>query len=196
MSSASLRPAVFFDRDGVLNHDRGFVHSREHFAWIDGAREAVRACNDRGFYTFIVTNQSGIGRGLYTEAEMHAVHDHLAAELVACGARIDDIRYCPYHPEATDPAYLRDSDWRKPQPGMILDLLRRWPIERSDSFLVGDRETDIAAAAAAGIRGYLFPGGNLLEFIAPLLAPRRAAGSSRTKPARHNNRASTTAKGA
>jgi D-glycero-D-manno-heptose 1,7-bisphosphate phosphatase len=105
---------------------------------------------------------------------VRTVHAHMKAELAAVGAHIDDIRYCPYRPEGTVPAYCRASDWRKPELGMILDLLRCWPVDRRASFLIGDKESDVTAATAAGIKGHLFPGGNLLRFIAPLLQARIA----------------------
>ncbi len=171
--SVLRRPAAFLDRDGVLNEDTGYVHLSDQVRWIDGARETVRWLNDAGYFVFIVTNQAGVARGLYSEDHVNDLHDWMNQELRKIGAHIDCVEFSPYHPEGTVERYRRVSDLRKPAPGMIKKLLAEWPVDASQSFLVGDRPTDIEAATAAGIRGRLFTGGSLLDFVRTLAPPRR-----------------------
>lgn len=167
---APRRPALFLDRDGVINADTGYPWRAADIIWTEGVFEALALARQRGFQIFVVTNQSGVARGLYREEDVRALHAWMAERLAAAGATVDDWRYCPYHPEASVAAYRMGHPWRKPSPGMILDLLQQWPIDRGGSLLIGDQETDMAAAQAAGIKAYLFKGGNLLAFVRGLPA--------------------------
>ncbi len=180
---ARRRPAVFLDRDGVLNIDRGYVHRPEQLEWVRGAKEAVKLLNDLGYYLFVVTNQAGVAKGHYQEEAVGTLHRWMARELAAAGASIDDWRYCLFHPEGSIAAFRGEHQWRKPSPGMLLDLFERWPIEREGSFLIGDKISDIEAATAAGIPGYLFEGGDLMEFLqSNRLLPSSAEGGPPAQP--------------
>jgi len=163
------RRALFLDRDGVINVDHGHVGTRDRFEWMPGARDAIRAATVAGWHVFVITNQSGVARRLYDEAAVSALHGWMTDEVRRAGGTIDDIRYCPFHPEGVVPAYRKVSDWRKPAPGMLLDLMRAWELERDRCLLIGDQDSDMAAAEAAGIEALRFSGGNLLEFIRPSL---------------------------
>ncbi|MDE2005211.1 MAG: HAD-IIIA family hydrolase [Rhodospirillales bacterium] len=162
------RNALFLDRDGVLNRDLGHVGSRARWEWMPGAQAAVRAATARGWHVFVVTNQSGVARGFYTEDDVRDLMVWAADSLRQAGGTIDDWRFCPYHPEAPLADYRRESGWRKPEPGMILDLIRAWTLDPAGCVLVGDQPSDLAAARAAGIAAHLFSGGDLAEFVAPL----------------------------
>ncbi|MGY4619550.1 D,D-heptose 1,7-bisphosphate phosphatase [Bradyrhizobium sp. USDA 4472] len=159
------RPAVFFDRDGVLNHDSGYAYEADKLEWIDGAREAVKAVNDAGYFAFVITNQSGIARGYYEEQHVVALHRWMADQMAMIGAHVDAFEYCPDHPDGTIARYCRASDRRKPAPGMITDLVARFPVDMSRSLVIGDKASDLEAAEAAGIAGHLFEGGNLEAFV-------------------------------
>jgi D,D-heptose 1,7-bisphosphate phosphatase len=166
------RAAVFFDRDGTLNVDDGYTHRPQDLTLLPGAIAAVKRVNDLGHYAFLVTNQSGVARGYFTESDVTAFNAELQRRLRAAGAHLDDIRYCPDHPEGTVARYRQLSDWRKPGPGMLLDLMRLWPVRPEASLVVGDKDSDVAAAEAAGLRGVLYSGGNLDDLLAPHLPPR------------------------
>ena len=160
-----MNGVVFLDRDGVINADIGYLWRREDFVWIPGAPAAIRLFNERGRPVVVVTNQSGVARGYYSEQDVESLHRWMNAELNRQGARIDAFYFCPHHPDGAIPEYTRVCDCRKPQPGMLLQAMEDWRADPATSFLIGDKESDVAAAAAAGIRGYLFDGKNLLEFV-------------------------------
>ncbi len=153
----------------MINVDHGFVGRVEDFVLVEGAAEAISLLNQRGFLVFVVTNQSGIGHGYYSEADFQRVMLHLRKLLAAHGAHIDDIRHCPFHPGAKLARYRSDHPWRKPKPGMILDIIDSWDIDIDLSFMIGDAERDLQAAEAAGLKAHLFRGGNLLNFVESLV---------------------------
>src|SRR5690606_15961274 len=137
------RRAVFLDRDGVLNVEVNYLYRVEDFAWIPGAPEAVRRLNEAGFVTLVVTNQAGVARGYFTEADVECLHRHMQAELARAGAHIDAFYYSPYHPEGTVEAYRRASDCRKPGTALFERALREWRVDPARSFVVGDKNSDV-----------------------------------------------------
>ena len=158
MASPEARPAAFLDRDGVLNVDHGYVGSPDRWEWVAEAPEAIRLLNEAGYLVFVVTNQSGIARGMYDEAAFERLMAWVRDDLARRGARIDAVYFCPHGPDDACAC-------RKPLPGMLLRAMAEWPVRRGGSFLIGDSETDLQAAEAAGLPGHLFPGGSLKAFV-------------------------------
>jgi D-glycero-D-manno-heptose 1,7-bisphosphate phosphatase len=150
------KPALFLDRDGVINVDHGYVHKVEEFEFVDGIFELVAAAQKAGYLVVVVTNQAGIGRGYYTEADFHLLMDWVRAEFVARGGQIDAVYFCPFHPEHGLGDYRQDSEFRKPAPGMLLQAARELGIDLGDSIFVGDNLTDMQAGLGAGVGSLLY----------------------------------------
>lgn len=166
------RPCAFLDRDGVLNIDSGYTHRVDQLQWIEGAPEAIRMLNEAGYYVVVVSNQAGVARGLYDEAQIALFHNHMDEQLGDIGAHIDAWYYCPFHPEAIVDSYRHaNHPDRKPNPGMLLRVMREFSVDLARSFLVGDTDSDIVAARNAGVpTSYLFKGGNLRQTVEVALA--------------------------
>ncbi len=159
-------PAAFLDRDGVLIEDCGYPHRPEDLKLIPGVADAVRRMNQAGYRTVIVTNQSGVARGLFDEDQMHAFNTLLVEALAEQGAVIDAVYTCPFHADAVDSRYRHpDHPDRKPNPGMLTRAIAEHDLDPARSFIIGDQPTDIKAGRRAGVKGFLFEGGDLDAFV-------------------------------
>ncbi|MCF0155127.1 MAG: D-glycero-beta-D-manno-heptose 1,7-bisphosphate 7-phosphatase [Veillonella sp.] len=165
-----MKKVLFLDRDGVLNVDTDYLHKAEDLQWMPGAQEALALAVQKGYTLIVVTNQSGVARGYYTEEDVQSLHQHMNQVLTAAGAPIEHFYYCPHHKEGAVAEYAKDCDCRKPKPGMLLEAMKNYDIDTAHSFLIGDSQRDVDAAQAAGVRGYLYKGDNLLPFMEEVLA--------------------------
>jgi D-glycero-D-manno-heptose 1,7-bisphosphate phosphatase len=146
---------VFLDRDGTMVREVQFLRRADDLVWLPATIDAIRLLNRAGFVVCVTTNQSGVGRGLYSESDVHALHDLMTTTLEAAGGRVDAWFYCPHHPEATVTELRQVCECRKPRPGMIRLAAERFALDLDRSFVIGDRLTDVGLAASVGARGVL-----------------------------------------
>ncbi len=150
-----IERAVFIDRDGTLNEEVGYIREHAQFRLYDFAAAALRMVNNAGWPAIVLTNQSGIARGLLTEAFLTELHQRMKTELAQGGALVDAIYYCPHHPDFGAPPYRQDCDCRKPKPGLLLRAATDFNLNLSECVVIGDRLRDVETAQAAGARGVL-----------------------------------------
>jgi D-glycero-D-manno-heptose 1,7-bisphosphate phosphatase len=147
----NTRPALFLDRDGVINIDHAYVCTQKQFEFIEGIFELCSYAKKLGYLIFVITNQAGIGRGLYTEQTFLELTDWMCGVFETRGIEIDQVYFCPFHPEYGLGKYKADSSFRKPEPGMIFQAAEDFDVDLKNSILVGDKESDIQAGLAAGV---------------------------------------------
>ncbi|MCY9844503.1 D-glycero-beta-D-manno-heptose 1,7-bisphosphate 7-phosphatase [Vibrio caribbeanicus] len=145
------KPAVFLDRDGVINVDHGYVHDEHDFEFIEGVFEATKLLKQQGYLLVLVTNQSGIARGKFSEDRFLSLTQWMDWNFVDHGVEFDGIYYCPHHPEYGQGVYKQDCECRKPKPGMFISAKEFLDIDMEKSVMVGDKAEDIMAATAAGV---------------------------------------------
>ena len=142
--------AVFLDRDGVLNHEMGdYIRRIEDFEVLDNF-DALKTLQDKGYLLIVATNQGGLAKGWYSEEELAKMHTKLKAVYHEHGVELTDIFYCPHHPDFTG-----DCDCRKPKPGLLLQGIEKYNIDPAQSYFIGDRDRDVIAGTAAGVKGIL-----------------------------------------
>jgi D-glycero-D-manno-heptose 1,7-bisphosphate phosphatase len=149
-------PAIFIDRDGTLNVEKEYLYRYGDWEWIPGAVEAIKVFNEAGFLVIVISNQAGVARGRYSEADINRLHARVDGELSRLGARIDAYYYCPHHPDFGE---KRNCTCRKPAPGLLLQAQQDLNIDLSRSWMIGDKMSDIVAGESAGVKSILVASG-------------------------------------
>lgn len=146
-----MKRAIFLDRDGTLNPDPGYISDPDQFELFPGTAEALQKMSRAGFLLVLITNQSGIARGLITRAQLQSIHDKLENILARHAVRLSGIYFCPHHPDFPDEHGVSACDCRKPEPGLILQAIKDLDIDPEESFMIGDKKSDIELACNAGV---------------------------------------------
>ncbi len=144
--------ALFLDRDGVINKNFGYVFSIKNFVWLKNVKRAIKYAYNKKYLIIVITNQSGVARGIYTENDVKKLHKEVNKELKKINCKIHDFFYCPFHPKYGNRKYRKNSYLRKPNPGMILKAVKKWNIDLSKSLMIGDEKADMIAAKKSNVR--------------------------------------------
>jgi len=164
------RPAVFVDRDGTINEQMGYINHPSRFKILPGVPQAVRLLNERDFLVIVISNQSGVARGYFPVDLVHQVHDLMRQTLEESGARIDGVFFCPHYPTGTVPEYTLRCNCRKPRTGLVEQACRAFDIDMGNSFVVGDRYTEIELSRRLNLKGILVKTGyglGEIEYVLP-----------------------------
>lgn len=162
-----MNKAVFLDRDGTINKDIGYLYRIEELEFLPNAIKAIKILNEVGFLVIVITNQSGVARGYYSEEDIEVLHNHINELLKEYGAHIDAFYYCPHHPDDGIGMYKVDCNCRKPRTGLIEDAIIDYKIDRNKSYMIGDKKSDIEAGINANLKGsyQIDREKNLLEIV-------------------------------
>jgi D-glycero-D-manno-heptose 1,7-bisphosphate phosphatase len=147
-----MKRAVFIDRDGTISEEVGYINHASRFRLFPYSAPAIKHLNENGWLAIVITNQAGVARGYFSEDMIHTVHERMTKELESNGAKLDAIYYCSHHPSVGEPPYRFDCDCRKPKPGLISHAAKDFAIDLSESWMVGDRHSDVELARNAGVK--------------------------------------------
>jgi D-glycero-D-manno-heptose 1,7-bisphosphate phosphatase len=169
ISDSIDRKTIFLDRDGVINRDYGYVHTIKKFRWLPKIIETIKFFNDNNFYVFVISNQSGIGRGMYSEKSVFKLHNWINNKLKNFGAHVDDFFIAPYFRESKKYGSSFHKNRRKPNFGMVYEAKKKWKVNLKKSFILGDQESDLELARRLRIKGFLVKNNNSLNIAKRIL---------------------------